>query len=217
VAEIRSFVVGVVVAGVLLGIVAIALGAFSGDGDESPTARLLGTPPASATARATSGPLTTALPTTVATRPPTTPTAAVTAPATGTAASPTAAPSNTPAPTQNPAAAYISAASVAVTDLGVQIDYLVATGSSNPGGSNQAAGTVKALAGRLQGLSAPACVASGHATLTQGAAAANSGADQLISALSANNQGGISAALNTLSGAKGTLGQGAAAIANAAC
>ncbi len=206
-------------AGVLLGIVAIALGAFSGEGEDPPTARVLGPLTPSPTARATTRPSTTVQPTTVATRPPTSPTAAVTAPATGTAASPTAEPSNTPVPqpTQNPAAAYIGAASVAVTDLGAQIDYLVASGSSNPAGSNQAAATVKALAGRLQALSAPACLAQGHATLTQGAAAANAGADQLVAALSAGNQGGVNAALNTLTGAKGTLGQGAAAISSAAC
>jgi hypothetical protein len=218
VAEIRSFIIGIVAAGVLLGIVAIALGAFSSEGEEAPQARLLGTPPASATARATQRPATTALPTQAPTRQPS-PAASATTPATSPTAQATAAPSATtaPQPTANPATAYTSSASVIVTDLGAQLDYLIAAGSSNPTGSNQAAGTVKALAGRLQGLSAPACLSSAHGTLTQGAGAASTGADQLIAALSASNQSAVSAAITTLTSAKATLGQGAAAVSAANC
>jgi cytoskeletal protein RodZ len=221
VAELRSFVVGVVVAGFFLGIVAVALGAFSSEGEESPQARLLGTPPASATARATQRPATTAQPTIAATRP-VSPTAAATS-TPGTATSPTAAattaPTNTPQPqpTANPVSAYVNTTSVVVTDLGAQIDYLVNAGASNPSGSTQAAGTVKALAGRLLGLTAPACLSTAHGTLTQGAGSANSGADQLLAALNSSNQSAIAAALSTLSGAKATLGRGAGAISSANC
>jgi hypothetical protein len=219
VSEIRSFAIGVVVAGVLLGIVALALGAFSSEGEEAPTARLLGTPPASPTARATQRPATTALPTTAPTRQPS-PAASATTPATTPTSQPTTAtPTATtaPQPTVNPAAAYIGSASTIVTDLGAQIDYLVANGSGNPAGSTQAANTVKALAGRLQGLTAPACLSNAHGTLTQGAGSAATGADQLIAALNASNQGAVSAALSTLSNAKSTLGQGAAAVSAANC
>jgi hypothetical protein len=221
VAELRSFVVGVIVAGGLLVVVALALGAFSGEGEEAPTARLLGTPPASATARATQRPATTALPTIAATRQPS-PAAsasATTGPATSPTSQATAAPSATtaPQPTANPVTAYVSTVSVLVTDLGAQIDYLVGAGSSNPSGSTQAAGTVKALAGRIQGLAAPSCMSNPHGTLLQGAGSANTGADQLIAALGASNQGAVNTALSTLSSAKGTLGQGAAAVSSTSC
>ena len=217
-AEIRSFVVGVVVAGVLLGIVALALGAFGGDSEGSPTARLLGTPPASSTVRATQRPATTALPTTVATRPPS-PTVAATSPATTPTPQTTAAATSTPKPqpTQNPVTAYVNAASPVVTDLVSQIDYLVGQGTGNPSGSTLAAGTVKGLAGRLQGIAAPACLSAGHGTLTQGAGAAGSAADQLITALGNSNDAAAQTALSNLSAAKATLNQGAAAIQSATC
>jgi hypothetical protein len=218
VAEIRSFVVGVVVAGVLLGIVAVALGAFSSEGEESPTARLLGTPPASPTVRATQRPATTALPTVAATRP-VSPTAAATSPATSPTAQATAAPTNTtaPQPTANPATAYANAVSIAIPDLGGQIDYIAAAGSSNPSGSTQAANTVKSLAARILGLSAPACLSTAHATLTQGANAATAAADQVIAALGASNQAALSTAISNLNSAKATLGQGASAVSAARC
>jgi hypothetical protein len=218
VAEIRSFIVGVVVAGVLLGIVAVALGAFSSEGEESPTARLLGTPPASPTVRATQRPATTALPTVAATRP-VSPTAAATSPATSPTAQATAAPTNTtaPQPTANPATAYANAVAVAVPDLGAQIDYIASTGSSNPSGSTQAANTVKSLAARILGLSAPACLSTAHATLTQGANSASSAADQVIAALGASNQAALSTAISNLNSAKATLGQGASAVSAARC
>lgn len=217
-AEIRSFIVGVVVAGVLLGIVAVALGAFSSEGEESPTARLLGTPPASPTVRATQRPATTALPTVAATRP-VSPTAAATSPATSPTAQATAAPTNTtaPQPTANPATAYANAVAVAVPDLGAQIDYIASTGSSNPSGSTQAANTVKSLAARILGLSAPACLSTAHATLTQGANSASSAADQVIAALGASNQAALSTAISNLNSAKATLGQGASAVSAARC
>jgi hypothetical protein len=217
-AEIRSFVVGVVVAGVLLGIFAIALGAFSGEGEESPTARLLGTPPASATARATQRPATTALPTVAATRPPPT-VSATSAPATSPTVQATAAATNTPAPqpTANPVTAYVSAASVYVTDLGAQIDYVAGQGSANPSGSTASAGIIKEKAAAIQGLNPPACLSSADATLTQGASAAATAADQLIAALSASNSAAVSTAISNLNSAKATLGQGAAAVSAASC
>lgn len=217
-AEIRSFLIGIVVAGVLLGIVALALGAFGGDSEGSPTARLLGTPPASATVRATQRPVTTALPTTVATRPPS-PTVAATSPATTPTTQVTAAATSTPKPqpTQNPVTAYVNAASPVVTDLVAQIDYLAGQGTANATGSTLAAGTVKSLAVRLQGISAPACLSAGHATLTQGAGSANSAADQLIAALANSNNAAAQTALSNLSAAKATLNQGAAAIQSASC
>ena len=217
-AEIRSFVVGVVVAGVLLGIVAIALGAFSSEGKDSPTARLIGTPPASPTARATQRPATTALPTTAPTRQPS-PTVSATAPATSPTSQATAAATATtaPQPTANPATAYANSVSIAVPDLGAQIDFIASAGSSNPSGSTQAANTVKQLAARILGLSAPACLSTAHGTLAQGANAANAAADQLITALNASNQAAVSTAISNLNSAKTTLAQGAAAVSAASC
>ena len=218
-AEIRSFVVGVVVAGVLLGIVAIALGAFSSEGGNSPQAIVIGgTPPASPTARATQRPVTTALPTVAATRQ-VSPTAAATNPATSPTAQATAAATKTPSPqpTANPVAAYVSAVSILVTDLGAQIDYVAGQGSANPSGSTTSAGIIKEKAAAIQALSPPACLSSADATLTQGASSASAGADQLIAALSASNQALVSAAISTLTSAKATLGQGAAAVSAASC
>jgi hypothetical protein len=217
--EIRSFLIGIVVAGVVLGIIALALGAFGGDSEGAPTARVIGTLPASATARATQRPATTALPTTVATRP-ASPTVAATTPATTPTAQATASAATStpkPQPTQNPVTAYVNAASPVVTDLVAQIDYLVGQGTANPTGSTVAAGTVKSLAARLQGISAPACLSAGHATLTQGAGAAGSAADQLTAALGSSNDAAAQAALGNLSAAKTTLNQGAAAIQSATC
>jgi hypothetical protein len=218
VAEIRSFIVGVVVAGVLLGIVAVALGAFSSEGEESPTARLLGTPPASPTVRATQRPATTALPTVAATRP-VSPTAAATSPATSPTVQATAAPTNTtaPQPTANPATAYTSAASVYVTDLGAQIDYVAGQGSANPDGSKASAAIIKEKAAAIVALNPPACLSNADATLTQGANAASAAADQLIAALGASNQAAVSTAISNLNSAKATLGQGASAVSAARC
>lgn len=217
-AEIRSFVIGIVVAGVLLGIVALALGAFGGDSEGSPTARLLGTPPASATVRATQRPATTALPTTVATRPPS-PTVAATSPATTPTPQVTAAATSTPKPqpTQNPVTVYANAASPLVTDMIAQIDYLVGQGTANPGGSLQSAAIVKEKAGQLQSIVAPACLTSAHGTLKQGAAGAGQTADQLIAALNASNNAAAQTALNNFSSAKSTLQQGASAVQSASC
>lgn len=218
-AEIRSFLIGIVVAGVVLGIIALALGAFGGDSEGSPTAKLLpGSLTASPTVRATQRPATTALPTTAATRA-ASPTVAATTATTPTPQSTTSAATSTPKPqpTANPVTAYVNAASPAVSDLVAQIDYLVGQGTANPTGSTQAAGTVKSLAARLQGISAPACLSAGHATLTQGAGAASAAADQLIAALGASNNSAAQTALGNLSAAKTTLNQGAAAIQSASC
>jgi hypothetical protein len=220
VAEIRSFIIGVVAAGVAVGILFLALGAFSGEGEESPTARLLpgSTPPASPTVRATQRPATTALPTVAATRA-VTPTAEATSPATSPTAQATATATNTPAPqpTANPVAAYTSAASVYVTDLGAQIDYVTGQGTANPSGSKTSAAIIKEKAGAILALSAPACLSSAHGTLTQGANAARIAADQLVVALDANNAAAVSTAISNLNSAKATLGQGAAAISAANC
>ena len=218
-AELRSFLIGIIVAGVVLGIIALALGAFGGDSEGAPTARVIGTPLASATAKATQRPVTTALPTTVATRL-ASPTVAATTPATTPTTQPTAAAATStpkPQPTANPVTAYVNAASPVVTDLVAQIDYLVGQGTANPSGSTQAAATVKSLAARLQGIAAPACLSAGHGTLTQGAGSASSAADQLIAALGASNNAAAQTALGNLSAAKATLNQGAAAIQSATC
>jgi hypothetical protein len=213
VAELRSFVIGVVVAGVLLGIVALALGAFSSNDSDPVAARLLGSPVATATARVTPGPVTTVLPTLAPTTQPS-PTATE-----GPAAEPTDAPTNTPEPqpTTDPVSLYVGLVSPYVSDLTAQIDYLVGQGSANPTGSTQSAGIVKERAGQLQSLSPPACLASAHGTLSTGAGNASVAADQLITALSASNDGLVQAALSLLSSARGTISQGASEVSTAPC
>ena len=198
----------------MLGIVALALGAFSGGDNNGAVARLLTTPAASPTVRATQGPETTALPTLApTTQPSPTATQAVAT------EQPTAAPTNTPAPqpTVDPVSAYVGLASPYVADLLAQIDYLAGQGSANPTGSTQSAGIVKEKAAQLQSLSPPACLSAAHGTLAQGAGEASAAADQLIAALSASNAGQVQTALSALSVARGTLAQGAAAVSAASC
>jgi hypothetical protein len=203
----------VVIAGVLLGIVAVALGAFSGDDSDPVAARLLGTPLATPTPRATPGLDTTALPTLAAT---TQPSPTVTE---GPAAEPTEEPTNTPEPepTADPVSVYVGIASPYVSDLLAQIDYVVGQGSANPAGSTQSAGIIKERAAQLQNLAPPACLASAHGTLATGAGNAAAGADQLIAALSGGNDALVQAALSSLTSARDTLGQGAAEVSSASC
>jgi hypothetical protein len=214
VAELRSFLIGVVVAGVLLGIVALALGAFSGNDNNGAVARLLTTPAASPTVRSTQGPDTTVLPTLAPTTQP-----SPTATPTPEAAEPTVAPTNTPAPqpTVDPVSAYVSLVSTYVGDLDAQIDYLAGQGNANPTGSTQSAGVVKDRAALLQNVSPPACLSAAQGTLAQGAGEASAAADQLIAALASSDAGGVQTALSALSVARGTLAQGAAAVSSAPC
>jgi hypothetical protein len=213
VAELRSFLIGVVVAGVLLGIVALALGAFSGGDSDPVAARLLGSPVATATSAVTPGPETTALPTLAPTTQPS-PT-----PTEGPPPEPTEAPTNTPAPepTVDPISAYVGLVSPYVSDLLAQIDYMIGQGSANPTGSTQSAGIVKERATQLQNLSPPACLSSAHGTLSTGAGNASAAADQLIAALSSSNDALVQTALSAMSSARGTLSQGASEVSSAPC
>jgi hypothetical protein len=213
VAELRSFVIGVIVAGALLGIVALALGAFSGDDSEPVAARLLSSPVATNTPRVTPGPDTTALPTLAPTTQPS-PTATE-----GPAAQPTEAPTDTPEPepTADPVDVYVAQVSPYVSDLLAQIDYVIGQGSANPTGSKQSAGIIKDRAAGLQALSPPACLASAHGTLSTGAGNAAVAADQLITALDASNDGLVQASLSAISSARDTLAQGSAEVSSAPC
>jgi len=213
VAELRSFLIGVVVAGVLLGIVAVALGAFSDEDSDPISARLLGSPVATSTPRVTPGPDTTALPTLAPTTQPS-PT-----PTEGPEAEPTEEPTATPEPepTADPISVYVGLVSPYVSDLIAQIDYVVGQDSANPAGSTQSAGIIKERAAQLQNLSPPACLSSAHGTLSTGAGNAAAAADQLIAALAASNEGLVDAALSALSSARGTLGQGASEVSSAPC
>jgi hypothetical protein len=215
VAELRSFLIGVIVAGVLLGIVAVALGAFGGDDSDPTTARLISSPVATSTAQTSPGPDTTALPTLAATTQPS-PTTAATA---GATTEPTAAPTDTPAPepTADPVSIYVAVVSPYVTDLLAQIDYVVGQGSANPSGSTQSAGIIKEKAAQVQNLSPPACLSSAHGTLSSGSGSASASADQLIAALDSGNDSLVQAALSGLSSARGTLAQGAAEVSSAPC
>lgn len=212
-AELRSFLIGVVVAGVLLGIVAVALGAFSGDESEPVAARLLGSPVASPTPGVTPALDTTALPTLAPTTQPS-PT-----PAEGPTEEPTEEPTNTPEPepTVDPVNLYLAIIQPIVGDMDVNIAYIIGQGSANPEGSTQAANTLKALASRLVAAAPPACLASAHDTLIQAANESNAAADQLIAALSSSNDTLVQAALSSMGTARNTLGSGAAAVSSAVC
>ncbi len=212
-AELRSFLIGVVVAGVLLGIVAIALGAFSSDDSDPVVARLLGSPVATATPRATPGLQSTALPTLAATTQPS-PT-----PTEGVAPEPTEEPTSTPEPqpTVNPIDLYLAIIQPIVGDLDTNIAYVIGQGSSNPAGSTQAANTIKDLAARMVAASPPACLSAAHDTITQGSAQAATAADQLLAALSASDDGLVQVALSAMGTAVSTLGSGAASVSSAPC
>ena len=214
-AELRSFLIGVIVAGVLLGAVAVALGAFGGDDSNPTTARLISSPVATSTAQTSPGPDTTALPTLAATTQPS-PTAGATE---GPTAEPTEEATNTPEPepTADAVSVYVGLASVYVSDLLAQIDYVVGQGSANPTGSTQSAGIIKEKASQMQSLSPPACLSSAHGTLSSGAGSASAGADQLIAALDSGNDSLVQAALSSLSSARATIAQGAAEVSSAPC
>ena len=215
-AELRSFFIGVVVAGVLLGLVAIALGAFSGDSSDPIAARLLGSPVATSTPRVTPGPATTALPTLApTTQPSATPDDAPTTEPTEPAAEPTNTP--LPQPTADPVAVFVATIQPIAGDFDANIAFVIGQGSANPTGSTQAANTIKDLAARMAAASPPACLVSAHDTLTQGANQAAAAADQLIAALSTNNSGLVQAAISSFGTAQGTLNAGSAAVANAPC
>jgi hypothetical protein len=213
VAELRSFLIGVIVAGVLLGIVAVALGAFSGDDSPTTSARLLDGTEATPTPSAVPDVGTTALPTLAPTTQPS-PT-----PAEEPSAEPTEEPTDTPEPepTTDPVDLYLAIVQPIVGDLDANIAYVIGQGSQNPSGSTQAANTIKDLAGRMNAASPPACLSSAHATLVQAANEASAAADQLIAALGASDSGLVQTALSAMDTARGTLGSGAAQVSSAEC
>ena len=153
-AELRSFFIGVVVAGALLGLIAVALGAFSGDSSEPVAARLLGSPAATSTPRSTPLPETTALPTLASTpQPSPTPDDAATTKATEAPEEPTNTPE--PLPTADPVAVYVATIQPIASDLEANIAFVIGQGSANPSGSTQAASTIKNLASRMAAASPP--------------------------------------------------------------
>ncbi len=211
--ELRSFLIGVVVGGVLLGIVAIALGAFSGDDYDPVVARLLGSPVATATPRVTPALHTTALPTLAPTTQPS-PTQTD-----GTAPEPTKEPTSTPEPqpTVDPIDLYLAIIQPIIGDLDANVAFLIGQGSSNPAGSTLAANTIKDLAARMASASPPACLSTAHGTLIQGSNQAVAAADQLLAALSASSGGLVQVALTAMATARSTLGSGTAAVSSAPC
>ncbi len=208
--EFRSFFIGILVAGVVLGLIALALGAFSGD-DDSPTARLLGTPVASPTAQSTLSAGSTAIPTL--------PSPTQAAPQATSDIQPTAEATATsePVPTPDPVTIYVATIQPIVFDMDANVTYLTGQGSANPSGSTLSAETVKGLALRMQSASPPACLTTAHNILVQGALAASVAADQLIAALDQGNASLVSAALAGLGAARTTLSQGSTAVSNSAC
>jgi hypothetical protein len=226
VAELRSFIIGVTIAGIVLLVAGLAFGLFGDDSSGSPSVRLLGTPPATRT------------PPPAATRDPSqiTPVATVETPvvvpggettvagtvpagetpggiATATATlevAPTEAPTATPE--VNTVQVYIDEANAYTPGLVAQLDYLIGrTGSpdvGNEGWRNDvlvSAQDIQTRASVLAGIAAPGCVAGAHGTLVAAANQASSAAGAAASAASAQDAGAASAASGSLGDARSAV------------
>jgi hypothetical protein len=229
-AELRSFVIGVVVAAALLGFSALVFGAFGESDGKKPSVVLLATPEAAETAQLSATGVSTSI--TVVPAPNTQ--GAAPSPTSPPPASPTPAPTNTPAPQPTPVAtatpavsasqAYILAAAPVVNGLVSQVSYLIERANTPSVDdltwqqfTGQAVQNVRTLAGQANALSVPSCLASAHATLIQGANGANSAADRLAAAAAAGNEAAVSQAGAALSSANVTIGQASSAIQAASC
>ena len=229
-AELRSFVLGVVLAGVVLGFAAVVFGAFGEGSSKTPSVVLLTTPtpaettPASATgvsaANTPVAPQNTQPPAPSPTSPP--PATPTPAPTNTAPPQPTVAPTATPS--VSPSQVYVVGAAPVVNGLVSQVSYLIERAnapaledSTWQQFTNQAAQNVQTLAAQANSLSAPACLASAHATLVQGANAANAAANQLLAAAAAGNETQVTQAGGALSAANATIGQASSAIQSASC
>ena len=226
-AELRSFIIGVTIAGLVLLVAGLAFGLFSDDSSGSPSVRLLGTPPATRTPApaATRDPseFTPVAPTATSEAPAETPGAET--PATGETpggiqtATPTleVAPTAeaTPEPEVNTVAVYVDTANQYTPGLVGQIDYLIGNVNAPNITSEEwrnftldSAQTVQGLAAALAGVAAPACASDAHGTLVAAANQASVSAGQVIAAVNAINasaataaSGGLGAARDAINGA----------------
>ena len=233
-AELRSFIIGVTIAGAVLLVAGLAFGLFGGDSG-SPSVRLLGTPPPTRTPP----PAATRNPNEFTPIPPTATSQAPVGqetPGTGETPNPiqTATPTlevaptavATAAPQVNPVQVYVDTANQYTPGLVAQIEYLIGNVSApNIGSSDwrnftvKSAQNIQALAGGLAGISTPACVASAHGQLVASANQASSAAGQVIAAVNANDAGAASATAGALGASRDAINSavGAVSVAVGAC
>lgn len=237
-AELRSFVIGVAIAAGILGIAAVAFGAFGGDDDGSPGIVLLGSPAASDT-QAPAPTREPSEPDGESTQPPSleeTPTPEAEQepepeqepdPETEPTVAPTEVSEPEPEPTVEPVsdfASYAASASPLTESLVGQLVYLAGNASApaidNPDWNAftlQAAQAVTSLAGSINALQPPPCAAGAHGTLAASAGQASQAASNLIAAVNAGDAAGVSATAGALAAANQAVSDGVAAVNAAAC
>jgi hypothetical protein len=238
-AELRSFIIGVTIAGIVLVFAGLVFGVFGSSGGNSPSVRLLGTPPATrtpapATTRSPSE-FTPVVPTAISQLPPAeTPgegTPAAETPLPGVPTSPLQSPTPTPtlevAPTAAPTATpqtnevtvYVDSANQYTPSLVAQIEYLIGNTSAPAVGDPswksftlESAQYVQGLAGSLASIPAPACVASAHGGLVAAANQASAAASQVAAAVNADNPGAVTSAGAGLAGARDAINSAVADV-----
>jgi hypothetical protein len=230
VAELRSFIIGVTIAAVVLGIAAVAFGAFDGGDGGSPSVTVLGTATPARTAVAsptrsgtspagttgtpalTQAPVNTVAPTATRTQVP-----IATATATR-VAQPT-----TPPATPTPAGTSVALYKQRLSDLSAQTNYALGQANSpNPDdagwkqNSIAAAQNIQALASAINSAPPPSCAAGVHSTVSSGATQASSGAGLLISGAYSGDSTQISQAAGTLGSALQAIYAGISGV-NSSC
>ena len=231
-AELRSFIIGVTIAAVVLGIAYVAFG-MGGDDNDSPTIRQLTTPTAAAnrttTPTNTRPPNATTGPTGATGAALTQPPAATqaTAPTATRTAVPIATATTAPVATQPPAATATPAGTSPalygqrLTNLQAQVQYAQSQANApNPAdagwkqNSITAAQNIQALAASLTGAPAPACASSIHGTVTSGANTASAGATSLINGANSGDTGAISSAAGQFATALQSINAGITGVNN---
>jgi hypothetical protein len=240
VAELRSFIIGVTIAGILLLIAGLAFGLFSEDSSGSPSVRLLGTPPATRTPP----PAVTRDPSQITPIPPTE-TSVVPAGETPDAGTPivetppagetpggiaTATPTLEVAPTAvatstpevNTVTVYVDSANQYTPALVGQIDYLLGninspniTSAEWRNFTIESAQAIQGYAAALGGLAAPGCVANAHGALVSAANQASASAGAVISAVNSINASAATAQSGALASARSGVDSAVASISSA--
>jgi hypothetical protein len=232
VAELRSFIIGVTIAGLFLLVGGLAFGLFGDDTSGSPSVRLLGTPPATRTPP----PATTRDPSELTPVPPsaTSETATTGTQAAGNTPSAiqTATPTLEVAPTADvepteappvvdPVDDYIAAANQYAPALLAQIEYLLGNASApNITATDwrtftlESAQNIQALAGALAGIAAPGCVSGAHGSLVAAANEASAAAGQVAAGVNANDAAAVGAATGPLGAAQSLVGGAVTEVSN---
>jgi len=230
VAELRSFIIGVTVAGAVLLIGGLAFGLFGDDTSGSPSVRLLGTPPATRTP----APAATRDPSEFTPVPPTSTSGVPAGGTPGAGETPggiqTATPTLEVAPTVeatevppvvNPVSEYVASANQYAPPLLAQVEYLIGNANAPAIASQdwrtftlESAQNIQALAGALAGLAAPGCVSGAHGTLVAAANQASAAAGQVIAGVNANDAAAVSAAAGGLGASRDLVGAAVTEVSN---